>query len=44
MDVWAQALAFLGVDLHVCPGIRFWEVNFAGELSFERFFIKMCNI
>ena len=31
-DVRARALGFLGANF--CPGIRFWEVNFARTLGF----------
>ena len=37
-DVQAQALGILGVNF--CPGIRFWEVNFAQALGFQQFLIK----
>ena len=41
-DVRARALGILGVN--VCPGSRFWEVNFARALGFWQFLTKMCNI
>ena len=34
-DVRARALGFSGVNF--CPGIRFWEVNFARALGFCNF-------
>ena len=42
MDVRAQALGILGVNF--CPGIRFWEVNFAWALGFWHFLTKKCVI
>ena len=42
-DVRARALDISGVNF--CPGIRFWEVNFARALGFWQFLTKkMCNI
>ena len=41
-DVRARALGILGVNF--CPGIRFWEVNFARALGFWQFLTKKCNI
>ena len=38
MDVQARALGILGVNF--CPGIRFWEVNFALALGFLEFLTK----
>ena len=37
-DVRARALGILGVNF--CPGIRFWEVNFARALGFWQFLTK----
>ena len=37
-DVWAQALGISGVNF--CPGIRFWELNFAQALGFWQFLTK----
>ena len=34
----AQALGILGVNF--CPGIRFWEINFARPLGFSQFLTK----
>ena len=31
-DVWARALGIFGVNF--CPGIKFWEINFAQTLGF----------
>ena len=42
MDVWAQALGISGVNF--CPGIRFWELNFAQALGFWQFLTKECVI
>ena len=30
--------------VNFCPGIRFWEVNFARALGFQQFFPKKCAI
>ena len=38
----ARALGILGVNF--CPGIRFWEVNFARTLDFWQFLTKKCVI
>ena len=38
MDVRAKALGISGVNF--CPGIRFWEVNFAWALGFGQFLTK----
>ena len=40
MDVQAQALGISGVNF--CPGIRFWEVNFAQALSLWQFLTQKC--
>ena len=37
-DVQAQALGILGVSF--CPGVRFWEINFAWALGFWQFLTK----
>ena len=37
-DVRAQALGISGINF--CPGIRFWEVNFAWALGFGHFLTK----
>ena len=44
MNVRARALGISGVNF--CPGIRFWEVNFARALGFLQFlpFDKKCVI
>ena len=41
-DVRARASSILGVNF--CPGIRFWELNFARALGFWQFWTKKCNI
>ena len=40
-DLRARTLGISGVNF--CPGIRFWEVNFAWALGFWQFLTKMCN-
>ena len=42
MDVWARALGISGINF--CPGIRFWEVNFARGIRFLVIFDKKCVI
>ena len=41
-DVRARALGISGVNF--CPGIRFWEVNFAWALGFWQFLTRKCVI
>ena len=41
-NVRALALGVSGANF--CPGIRFWEVNFAHALGFSQFLTKKCVI
>ena len=38
----ARAIGISGVNF--CPGIRFWEVNFAQALGFWQFLTKKCAV